>query len=138
MRTYMKNARNVMDAALETTVKIGAAEATVVTVGIDLGQPEGGKLENINVVVEVEALPSLVDAKTVIVTIEDSADNVTYALLADAPTRTITGAGGAGAAATEFRFRPPLLTRQYIRAKAVTLAAAGDNTAKAMTMSVLV
>lgn len=138
MRTYMKNARNVQDAALEKAVAIAAAGATAVTVGIDLGQPEGGKLENINVVVEVEALPELVKDKTVIVTIEDSADDVTYAALADAPTRTLTGGDPKGAAAVEFRFRPPLLTRQYIRAKAVTLAAAGDNTAKSMTMSVLV
>lgn len=138
MPTNVLNARNIADAALQKTKALPAAAAANYSDGIDLGQVLGGKIEGLNVVLECPALPALVEAKTVTFTIKDSADNSTFAAIAELATTVVTGGTGGGAAATEVRFRLPPSARRYIRADAAVLTAGGDNTGVSYTISVLV
>ena len=138
MPTFVKNARNISDAALQKTKALPAAAASNNTDSIDLGQTIGGTIEALEVVLECPAVPDLVDAKTITYTLKDSADGSTFTAIAGLATVVQTGASSAGAAAAELRVRLPAATRRYIRAEAAVLTGGGDNTAKSYTLSVLV
>ncbi len=83
------------------------------------------------------ATPSLVDAKTITYTFQDSADGVSYAAIADLPTVVSTGAGGAGAAAVERQFKIPTTARRYLAVNAAVLAAGGSNIAVSFKLSLV-
>jgi len=136
--TKVQNARNIPDALLIKTKALPAAAAANYTDAINLGQTLGGKLEGIEVVLECPALPALVEAKTVIFTVKDSANGTDFTAIPELATKTITGGAGNGAAASEVRLRLPPSARQYIRADAAVLTAGGDNTGVSYTLSVLV
>lgn len=128
--------RRLTDQNLSVSHVLPAAAASVGTAGIDLGQttlgPAGDEFEG---VISIDATPSLVDAKTIILTVEDSADNSSFAAIAGLGTLTVTGAGGVGAAAASQRFRFPPGTRRYVRVSAAVLTAGGDNTAVSFYLS---
>jgi hypothetical protein len=132
-----KFARNLRDAAFTKVKALPAAAATAYTDALDLGQARIQSLEAVEFEIALPALPNLVDAKTVTITVQDSADNVTFAAVDPALTTSVIGAAGAGAAAKEVRFRLASTTRQYVRLKVDVLAAGGDNTAKSVTFSAL-
>lgn len=130
--------RFTKDAALVILTALAAAGATANSAAINLGAVEPGQLVNeFDVLIEVPATPSLVDAKTVIFTLQDSADGTTFAAIPELATLTILGAGGVGAAAAERRVKLPTSVRQYLRLSQVTLAAGGDNTAISSTLSLV-
>ena len=129
--------RNIQDADLTKSVAIAAAAATAVTASIDLGRAAPAALEVVEVEMSIPILPALIDDKTVICSMEDSADNSTFAAL-DCGSLTATGTEtpGTDAALTE-KVRLPSDTRRYIRMTETTLVGAGDNTAVSVTMKVL-
>ena len=108
-----------------------AAAATNYSASIDLGlapTTEGAVL-GASLEIYLPATPSLVDAKTVILTLQDSADDSSFAAVANVGTVTATGASGAGAAAITREVPIPCSIRRYVRISQAVLTAGGDNTA---------
>jgi hypothetical protein len=128
--------RSIKDAALIKTVALPAAGASASTAALDL-QVVDAAFERVELELAVSALPSLADTKTCTVTLEESADNITFSAIASFATLVLTGAGSAGAASATRTVRIPSGTKRYIRATAAIAAAGGDNTAKSMTLALL-
>ena len=126
-------ARNLRDAAFTKTKALPAA-ATAYTDSLDLGQDKVQSLEQVELEI---AVPALVEAKTVTVSVQDSADDSTFAAVDPAITTVITGGTGGGAAAKTVRFRLPSQTRRYVRLSLVVLTGGGDNTGVSATLSAL-
>lgn len=126
--------RNIKDAKLLVTKVFPAAAANDNTGTIDL-QVAGYKPEGMALQISWPALPNLADAKTIIFTIQDSADNNTFASLGI--TYTLTGAGGVGVAAGSINFRLPAHTRRYVQVNRAVLVAGGDNTAGVNTVALV-
>ena len=128
--------RALKDAELIRTVALPAAGANAATDAIDLEHlpPNEFKFE---IELDLPALPSLADTKKATVTVEDSADGVTFNPVPGLTTLEVTGAGGAGAAAATRRVRPPSDLRRYLRAKVAVESAGGNNTAKALTLALV-
>lgn len=115
---------------LQKSKALPAAAASASTASINFESTTlGPAADDIEATISIDATPALVDAKTIIITVEDSADNSSFATIAGVGSLTMTGAGGAGAAAAAQRFKFPPATRQYVRATAAVLTAGGDNTA---------
>jgi hypothetical protein len=129
--------RNLRDAAFVATKALPAAAATAYTDSLDLAQTTVQSLEQIEFEIAVPALPALVEAKTVTISVQDSADNSSFAAVDPAITTVITGGTGNGAAAKTVRFRLPSQTRRYVRLSLVVLTAGGDNTGVSATLSAL-
>lgn len=126
------------DKLLLTTKALPAAAANNSHDGIDIGArttPGGSFPGEVEVEISWPALPSLADAKTVTFTVQDSANNSSFASLG--LTHVITGAGGAGVAAGTKRFRLPRSVRQYVNVNQAVLTAGGDNTALSTTVSLV-
>lgn len=123
------------DVLLKVTKALPAAAASATSDTLDLG-PNGGNHQAAGLLLELPALPSLVDAKTVTLTVRDSADDSTFADVAGYGNLVVTGAGGAGAAAKEWLLKLHNHVRRYVRIKIDVLTAGGDNTAKSLTASI--
>lgn len=127
--------RSIQDALLTVATALPAAAANVSSVGIDLGQPTAFPInEKVELELSVPATPSLVDAKTIIYTFQDSADNITFAAIPELATLTSTGAGGVGAAAVLRNVKLPSSTRKFVGVNAAVLAAGGSNIAISFTV----
>jgi hypothetical protein len=126
------------DAILITTKALPAAAATNSHDGIDIGArsgtfgivPDGVELE-----ISWPALPALVEAKTVTFTVNDSADNSSFASLG--LTKVLTGGAGNGHAAGSVKFKLPDSTRRYVNVSQAVLTAGGDNTGVSTTVSII-
>lgn len=127
--------RNLQDAQLIKTIALPAAAATANSASLDIGT--GPHACCIELRINIPALPALVDAKTITVKLQDSADNITFADIEELASLVITGAGGVGAAAVEREVRLPSSTNRYVRLTVIALAAAGDNTAVSASLTVL-
>jgi hypothetical protein len=128
----------IRDTNLKKTKALPAAAATNYSDSIDLlDSAPGIKMRNAEIEVALPATPSLVDAKTVTLTLQDSADNSTFAAIPTLATVVATGASSAGAAAVTRLFKLPETARRYIRLKQDVLTAGGDNTAISTTLSVI-
>jgi hypothetical protein len=126
---------NFRDANLQVSKALPAAAATNYSDAIDLGSAKPGNVrDEVDLVINLPATPSLVDAKTVTLTLQDSDDNVTFAAVPEIATIVATGAGGVGADAIERRVSLPSSIRRYIRLKQDVLTAGGNNTAISTTM----
>jgi hypothetical protein len=119
--------RAQVDVEKEVTKAMPAAGASADTDSIDLGE-NPGQLENVEVEIDIPALPALVATKDVTIHLEDSADDSSFADVSELASQTITGATGNGAAATKFHFRVPRAIRRYIRANIAVETGGGDNT----------
>lgn len=130
--------RNIQDLDFVESIALPAAAATAYSPSLDLEQVLGGLIESIAFEASIPATPNLVEAKTITVSVEDSADNSSFAAIDPAITTVVTGAGAAaGGAAKSVRFRLPPTARRYVRMKIVMLAAAGDNTGVDLTFKAL-
>lgn len=128
----------IRDTNLSVSKALPAAAATNYSDAIDLRDSAPGiKMRKAEIEVAIQALPSLVDAKTATITLQDSADGTTFADIATLAAITLTGASSAGAAAVTRKYKLPEDVRRYIRLKQAVLTAGGDNTAKSSTMSVI-
>lgn len=127
-----------MKDTLLTVVKaLPAAAASATTDTLDLG-PNGGKNQTgVELLISFPALPALVDTKKVTVTVRDSADDSTFADVVGYGNLILTGAGGAGVAATDFPLRLHDHVRQYVRIKVDVETGGGDNTAKSVTCAIV-
>jgi chemotaxis response regulator CheB len=128
----------IRDTNLKKTKALPAAAATNYSDSIDLlDSAPGIKMRNAEIEVALPATPSLVDAKTVTLTLQDSADNSTFAAIPTLATVVATGVSTSGAAAITRLFKLPETARRYIRLKQDVLTAGGDNTAISTTLSVV-
>ena len=128
--------RTLRDSNLTVTKALPAAGANNTSDSIDLGATAPGvSLENVDLVIEVPATPSLADTKSHTVKVQDSADNSSFADVAELSTLTRTGAGGAGAAASSRRVKLPPGIRRYVRFYQAVEGSGGDNTAVSAKMS---
>ena len=132
-----ENARRTVDANLSTAKALPAAAATANGTALDLNSLSAGRIPYVELALTVPAVPALVDAKTIIYTFQDSAATVTFAAIAALPIVTSLGAGGAGAAAVDRRFKLPIGVQRYVRVSAAVLAAGGDNTAVSFTLALV-
>lgn len=129
---------NIRDTNLKVTKALPAAAATNYSDAIDLlDSAPGLKMRNAQIEVALPATPSLVDAKTVTLTLQDSADNSTFTAIPSLSTIVATGASSAGAAAVTRKYKLPEDVRRYIRLKQDVLTAGGDNTAISTSLSVI-
>jgi len=124
------------DAELINTVALPAAAATATTEPFNLTQKPPHEC-HFEVELTLPALPSLADTKKATVTLEDSADGITFAAIAALASLEVIGAGGAGASTVTRKVRLSSDVRQYIRAKVAVEAAGGNNTAKSLTMALV-
>lgn len=129
--------RQVRDAALTVTKALPAAAKNHNTSTIDLGATAPASLETIEVEIAVPALPALVEAKTVTIKLQDSADDSSYADVEELASLVITGGTGNGAAATTRKVRLPSTCKRYLQANIAVLTGGGDNTGVSLTLSAL-
>ncbi len=130
--------RNLQDYLLTQTKALPAAAASNSATAIDLdGVTLGAAAEAVEYLISVPATPALVDTKTITITIEDSADNSSFAAVSGLSTLVLTGAGGTGAAATTRRVKLPTTTRRYLRFSSAVEAAGGTNTGVTVTAKLL-
>lgn len=126
------------DVLSKVTTALPAAAANSNTSSIDLGPNGGNNVDsNLRLLLELPALASLVDAKTVTLSVYDSADNSSFAAVEGYGNLVVTGAGGAGAAAKTWRLKLHDHVRQYIRINIAVLTGGGDNTASSLTTSII-
>lgn len=130
--------RNIKDNSLIVTKALPAAAANNNSPTLDLGGSASYfQAQHVEVEIVVPATPALVDAKTIIISLQDSADDSSYAATDPAISTTLTGAGGVGAAAKTVRFRLPSNVRRYIQFNQAVLTAGGDSTAVSVTYRLL-
>jgi hypothetical protein len=130
--------RAFKDLQLIKSSALPAAAANNSTAAIDLQQAAAGvNLDKVDVEVAVPATPSLVDAKVITFTIQDSANGTDFAAVTGLATLVVTGAGGVGAAAATRTVKLPTGTRRYIRANAAVESGGGSNIAVSYSISLL-
>lgn len=134
--------RKVYDLTTTTVLAMpSAASTTVDGTMIDLGSVANEVLaEGLEVHLSFPALSTTIapDTRTFIFSIEDSADNSSWAALSPVASKTYTGAGGAGvsavAATAPFQFKLTPNVRRYIRVKCVSGASTTDASALSYTV----
>ena len=130
--------RNLTDLAKTVTKALPAAKANHNTPTIDLEQTVGGIIEGIAFELAIPATPALVEAKSITVTVQDSADDSSYAAIDPAISTTVVGAAlAAGGAAKTVRFRLPPTARRYIQLNLAVENGGGDNTGVDVTFRLL-
>ena len=128
--------RAIKDAGFVHAKALPAAGASNNSATFDLGS--GGYVpETVEVEIVIPALPDLVDAKTVIIVVQDSADDSSYATVDPLIQTSVVGAGGVGCAAKTVKYRLPAGIRRYVQFNQAVLAAGGSNVAKSITYSLL-
>jgi len=132
--------REIQDILKYVRTALPAQNTTAQSASIDLEQtPADSVNEVIDVIIRLPATPNLANGQTITFSIQDSADNSSFATVAGTGSFVVTGAGGNGGPAFPVaaipnspgmpHFKLPPQTRRYIRAQVVTSATAGDNTA---------
>ena len=133
-----EHTRNQRDADFIVVKALPAANANHNTDTIDLEQLTGGDLENIQFEISVPATPALADTKKITITVQDSADDITFAAIDPLISTTVTGvATGQGGPAKTVRFRLPPNARRYIQLNLAVENSGGNNTGVDVTWSVL-
>lgn len=131
---------NMRDALLKVTRALPNGAANVTSTSIDLGQGSNGEFVTLTeFLLSAPAMATGVmgDGKTMKydILMSDSSDlSGPTTLIAAAITQT--GAGGAGCAATDYRFRLPSNVKRYLGVK-VTGSASGDATGSSCTLEAL-
>jgi hypothetical protein len=118
--------RNQQDNNFVATAAL--AQAGVNTTAFDLEQIVGGDIEKVVFSIAAPAVAGISDTKVLTYTLQDSADNSSFAAVDPSITTTQTAAGGAGVAAKEVRFRLPANVRRYVRVAQTATSTAGTFT----------
>lgn len=130
--------RLIRDALLVVTRTLPAANANNDSTSIDLGDVtpvlHG---QNHELSLEMPALPNLANTISATVTVEDSADNSSFAAVPAVATLVRTGAGGTGSAALTRPVRLPSTVRRYVRVNIAVANTGGDNTASSFVFRIL-
>ena len=127
---------SLKDAELIRTVALPAAGASASTASIDLAATTQAE-SHFEAEISVPALPNLAEGKTATVTLEDSANDASFAAIAGLAPLEVTGGTGGGASAASLRVRLPNSARRHLRATADVEAAGGDNTAVSVTLALI-
>lgn len=131
--------RALKDGLLTATNALPAQNTNNDGSSLDLAQVELGPTgDHLELEISVPATPDLANGQTLTFTIQDSADDSTFATLAGLSTLVMTGADSAGAAAATRVVRLPRTTRRYVRVNAAASGTAGDNTGVSSTISILI
>ena len=127
------NSRTILDANYIVTRTLPATATTLYSSSLDLGDAVSGipyaTTETLNVQIVAPALsssPKIADSGTVTYTLEDSADNSSFAAVTGLSTLVQTGAASAGAAAATRTIKLPPATRRYIRLNVTSATSPGD------------
>ncbi len=143
MATQVKNSRLVRDAGLSVTKALPAAAATNQTGTIDLGTGPWHP-EEVTIEISIPAMTAHNSASyNVILTLQDSADNSSYANTDDgvagtvAITLTTPGIASTGTAARVVRFRLPPSVRRYLQFTQAVTTGGPTLTATSVTYTVL-
>ena len=123
--------RNLKDTQFQTTKALPAAAATNYHASMDLGQTTKADVESFELLVTIPATPALVEDKTIVLTVQDSADDSSFTSLGIS--KTITGAYGGGAAADTWRVALPSTCRRYVRIAQTVESGGGTNTGVTIT-----
>lgn len=127
--------RTQQDLLLTVTTALPAQNTNSNSASLDLGvaAPEYAG-EHSELVVLVPATTTAT-GQTITVTVQDSADNSSFATVAALATLVLTGASNATAATTR-RWRLPSNIRRYVRINRAMSATTGDQTAISTTMRI--
>lgn len=128
------NERNLADATAQVTRALPAAAANVTSSGIYLGG-DGPHKERLKVRVELPANTVLVATKLLTITLQDSADNSSFAAAAPAQSFVITGNTGFPAQDVYFDINNSI--RDYVAVNFAVETGGGNNTATTATISVV-
>lgn len=128
------NERNLADAASQVTRALPAAAANVTSSGIYLGG-DGPHKERLKVRVELPANTVLVATKLLTITLQDSADNSSFAAAAPAQSFVITGNTGFPAQDVYFDINNSI--RDYVAVNFAVETGGGNNTTTTATISVV-
>lgn len=128
------NERNLADATAQVTRALPAAAANVTSSGIYLGG-DGPHKERLKVRVELPANTVLVAAKLLTITLQDSADNSSFAAAAPAQSFVITGNTGFPAQDVYFDINNSI--RDYVAVNFAVETGGGNNTTTTATISVV-
>jgi hypothetical protein len=133
----LPNKRTLRDVNLAVSLALPAAGASNSTAAIDTTEtnPEWLDSQELEARFELPATPSLVDAKTVTLTLEHSSDNSSWSTNTDVTAQVTTGTGGTGGPAIDYSFRLPKGCKRYIRMGQAVLTAGGSNVAISGTFS---
>lgn len=119
--------RKIEDAKLATEKALPAANANTDSDAIKVGKTAA--LENMEVAFGHGAVPALVEAKTITIKLQDSANGTSgWADIPGLAALVTTGAVGNGAAAKVSKVRLPGNTKEFIRANAAVENGGGNNT----------
>lgn len=130
--------RLIRDALLVVTRALPAANANVDSTSIDLGDVSPVLHgQNHELSLEMPALPNLANSISATVTVQDSADNSSFAAVPGVATLVRTGAGGTGSAALTRVIRLPSTVRRYLNVNIAVANTGGDNTASTFTFRIL-
>lgn len=129
--------RNVTDALLTVSTAIPTQNTNVNGTAIDLGQTSPWPvMDDVEVLVTLPAQASMTNGQTVTATLQDSADNSSFAAISALATIVQTGASSAGPAVTA-RVSLPSGVRRYLRINIASSATAGVSTAVSATLSLV-
>lgn len=129
--------RTIRDGSLTVTKALPAAGANVDTASFDLGAAGAGILEKIELEVTFPLTTTLVDGKVATMTVQDSADDSTFAAVEECATFTVTGGTGNGNAETIRKYRLPSTCKRYVNVNTSIPGDGGNNTAKSLTVRIL-
>lgn len=135
----MATNRTIKDAKLVVTRVCPAAAANADSASIDLGQVNAFPInEEVDLQIAVPATDTLVEDKTLTVTVQDSADDSSFAAVATLPTVVVTGAATNISAAKTTVLKLAGSVRRYVRINVAVEAAGGDVTDTTVTARLLV
>jgi len=117
------HSRRQKDANFISTVALAQAGSN--SAAFDLDQVAGGLIEGLQLEVAIPAVAGISDTKVLTFTLQDSADNSSWAAVDSGVSTTITASGGAGTAAKTVEFPLPPNTRRYVRVAQTATATAG-------------
>ena len=126
--------RVLIDNEKLVTLALPAQNTNANSTSIDLGTPPAPEAMELRV--SVPATPSLASGQTLTVTFQDSADNSSFAAIAELSALVITGTGGGGPSSVR-DVNVPASTRRYVRVNIAASATAGNNTAVSATLGPL-
>ncbi len=130
--------RTIQDSSLQITRVCPAQNTDADSASLDLGSvalfPTN---EELSLEVAIPATDTLASGQTITVTIEDSADDSTFAAIDELATVVATGIGGDTSAAVTKYLKLPDATRQYLRINVACSATSGDVTDTTVTASIL-
>jgi len=128
------NERNLIDATAQVTRALPAAAANVTSTGIYIGG-DGPHKERLKVKVELPANTVLVATKLLTITLQDSADNSSFAAAAPAQSFVITGDTGFPAQDIYFDINNSI--RAYVAVNFAVETGGGNNTSTTATISLV-